>query len=274
MTPDNANATPSGSTNGSAYASASAVAGLAREIEALRRDLHRLREVPARLDELAELVAQLAEATATATATATTVAVEAPSWLDLPTEVDAAQAVLAELIRWLEVVYLCYPDAAQGLPDCWLWHPGVVEELLWLMHAWLAAYRDDKAPVSLAGDWHDRYRPGVARRITSSVGRCSLENHQPRDGQPLPGGPVVPVAGAAEQIATWWATTRTDPPPEPDQWHLATATPDAAPGPDDDPNTTPPHRAGRTGRVGAVDRVGSGAGRCTRRGGRDRARPV
>src|SRR5437660_540494 len=106
MTADNAHATP----NGSAYASARAVAGLAREIEALRRDLHRLREVPARLDELAELVAQLAEATATATAAE---AVGAPSWLDLPTEVETAQAVLAELIRWLEVVYLRYPDAAQ-----------------------------------------------------------------------------------------------------------------------------------------------------------------
>jgi hypothetical protein len=189
--------------------------------------LHRLREVPARLDELAELVAQLAEATATAAAAS---AVGAPSWLDLPTEVDTAQAVLAELIRWLEVVYLRYPDAAQGLPDCWLWHPDVVEELLWLMHAWLAAYRDDKAPVSLAGDWHDRYRPGVVRRITTTTGRCSLENHQPRDGQPLPGGPAVPGAEAAEQIATWWATTRTDPPPEPDEWHLATANSRRRPG--------------------------------------------
>jgi hypothetical protein len=127
-------------------------------------------------------------------------------------------------------VYLRYPDAAQGLPDCWLWHPDVVEELLWLMHAWLAAYRDDKATVSLAGDWHDRYRPGVVRRITTTTGRCSLENHQPRDGQPPPGAPVVPVAGAAEQIATWWATTRTDPPPEPDEWHLATANTRRRPG--------------------------------------------
>jgi hypothetical protein len=227
MTADNAYTTPNGSTNGSAYASAGAVAGLAREIEALRRDLRRLREVPARLEELAELVAQLAEATATTTAAG---AVGAPSWLDLPTEVETAQAVLAELIRWLEVVYLRYPDAAQGLPDCWLWHPDVVEELLWLMHAWLAAYRDENAPVSLAGDWHDRYRPGVIRRINALAGRCSLENHQPRDGQPLPDGPVVPVAAAAEQIATWWATSRTDPPPEPDEWHLATANTRRRPG--------------------------------------------
>jgi hypothetical protein len=225
-TPDNPNNHPQDSAHGSGYASAGAVAGLAREIDALRRDLGELLTLPARLDELAGLVTQLAEATPAAPAGV----VGGPSWLDLPTDLDTALAVLAELIKWLEVVYLRYPDAAAGLPDCWLWHPDIVEELLCLMHAWLAAYRDDTAPVSLAGDWHDRYRPGVVRRITTTAGRCSLENHQPRDSHPLPGGPVVPVAGAAEQIATWWATHRSDPAPEPDQWHLAAANTRRRPG--------------------------------------------
>ncbi|HSZ28549.1 MAG TPA: hypothetical protein VK784_02180 [Pseudonocardiaceae bacterium] len=225
--PDNPNGSSNGSTNGSAYASAGAVAGLAREIEALRRDLHLVREVPARLDELAGLVAQLAEATASASSPDV---VGALSWLDLPTDIETAHAVLTELIRWMEVVYFRYPDAAQGLPDCWLWHPDLIEELLWLMHAWLAAYRDENAPVSLAADWHDRYRPGVTRRISATAGRCSLENHQPRDGHPLPAGPVVPVAAAADPIATWWATHRTDPPPEPDEEHLATANARRRPG--------------------------------------------
>jgi hypothetical protein len=226
--PDSPNGSSNGSTNGSAYASAGAVAGLAREIEALRRDLHLLREVPARLDELAGLVAQLAEATATTTGTSGVVG--APSWLDLPTDIETAHAVLTELIRWMEVVYLRYPDAAQGLPDCWLWHPDLVEELLCLMHAWLAAYRDDNAPISLAADWHDRYRPGVTRRITTTAGRCSLENHQPRDSHPLPTAPVVPVAEAADPIATWWATHRTNPPPAPTEGHLATANTRRRPG--------------------------------------------
>jgi hypothetical protein len=219
---DNPNPITNGSPNGRAYlyADVEAVAGLAREIEALRQSIDTLRGLPSRVDEVAELVAQLADAVnATTTASGGGIA----SWLDLPTEVDTTQAVLGELLAWMQVVYLRYPDAAAGLPDCWLWHPDVVEELLWLMQAWLAAYRDDKAAVSLAGDWHDRYRPGVVRRIISTAGRCSLENHQPRDGQPLPGVRVVPVAKAAEQIAAWWATTRTDPPPEPDEWHLATA---------------------------------------------------
>jgi hypothetical protein len=178
------------------------------------------------VDELAGLLARLAD-TVNAAATGGGVV----SWLDLPAEVDATYAVLGELLAWLQGVYLRYPDAAAGLPDCWLWHPEVVEELLWLRHAWLAAYRDDNAPITAAADWHDRYRPGVTRRITSSAGRCSLENHQPRDDHPLPGAvPGVPGAGAAEQIATWWATHRTDPPPEPDEWQLATASTRRRPG--------------------------------------------
>jgi hypothetical protein len=242
-TTGNSNCGTNSSPNGRAYvyADAKAVAGLARDIEALRQALDKLpidklgqlpisklRRLPGRVDELAGLVAQLADAV-----NASTAASEGgvASWLDLPTEADTAYPVLGELLTWMQVVYLRYPDAAAGLPDCWLWHPDVVEELLWLMQAWLAAYRDDKAPVSLAGDWHDRYRPGVVRRITTTTGRCSLENHQPREGQPLPGGgPVVPVAGAAEQIATWWANSRTDPPPEPDEWHLATANSRRRPG--------------------------------------------
>ncbi len=224
---------PTGNTNGSAngsayvYADAGAVAGLAREIEALRQSIDTLRGLPSRVDEVAGLVAQLADAVNASPAAAGGVA----SWLDLPIEVDTTHAVLGELLTWMQMVYLRYPDAAAGLPDCWLWHPDVVEELLWLMQAWLSAYRDDKAAVSLAGDWHDRYRPGVVRRITSTAGRCSLENHQHREGQPLPGGgPVVPGAKAVEQIATWWATARTDPPPEPDEWHLATANARRRPG--------------------------------------------
>ena len=58
-------------------------------------------------------------------------------------------------------MFLRYPDGVAVLPECWLWHPDVVEELLWLMHAWRAAYEGRGASVQLAGDWHDRQRPGV-----------------------------------------------------------------------------------------------------------------
>ena len=47
----------------------------------------------------------------------------------------------ATLAGWVAGIYLRYLDAAQSLPECWLWHPEVVEELLWLHTAWLHAYR-------------------------------------------------------------------------------------------------------------------------------------
>jgi len=112
-------------------------------------------------------------------------------------------------------VYLRYADAARLLPECWLWHPEVVEELLWLMYAWHAAYRDDDATVQRAGDWHDRYRPGVVRRIQELARHCSVENHLPRDGQPAGSRPVVPLAEALAPIADWWATRRGETPPQP-----------------------------------------------------------
>jgi hypothetical protein len=127
-----------------------------------------------------------------------------------------ARHILDELIGWLAAVYLRYADAATGLPECWLWHPDVVEELLWLMHAWLAAYQGPTASVTLVGDWHDRYRPGVVRRIRTSAGTCSLENHTTRDDRPRHlGGTAVPLDDAVERIAAWWGAHRDAAAPEP-----------------------------------------------------------
>lgn len=199
------------------YASTAAVSGLAREVDALRRVVE---PVALRVEELAGLVAAWGEATAGAAAPEPAAV---PSWLDLPYDVGTAQALLDELTSWMARVYLRYPDAAQSLPDCWLWHPAVIEELLWLMHAWAAAYAGDTASVQLVGDWHDRYRPGVTRRINSAAGRCSLENHQ--DPDPLTDAPTVPVTNAVELIANWWAdNSRAQPAPEPGPDHLAAAT--------------------------------------------------
>lgn len=231
MTDNSANSTAAssggGGVNGSAYASASSVAGLAREIDALRRELTSLLAMPARLDELAGLLAQLAEATATTSPTGSGVV----SWLDLDADTPTTHQLLAGLIEWMGRVYLRYPDAAAGLPDCWLWHPDLIEELLWLQHTWRAAYHDENAPVTAAADWHDRYRPGVTRRITTTAGRCSLEHHQPHHDRPTITGPVlVPLADAAEQIATWWATDRERAGPTPTPEHLASAATRRRPG--------------------------------------------
>lgn len=191
------------------------VAGLAREVDGLRRSMEPLLELPARVDDLTRLAADLTNAVAALTSRRQ--AATCPSWLLLPADPDLAARLLGELAGWLGVVYLRYPDGAAHLPECWIWHPDVVEELLWLMHAWAAAYQGSHASVGLVGDWHDRQRPGVVRRIKQAAGACSFEKHQDRPGwDHLTGTPPgVPAVDAIASIAAWWGARRDQAAPEP-----------------------------------------------------------
>lgn len=194
---------------------AAMVAGLAREVHELRRQLKPLAGVPARVDELAKLVTSLA--TTVEALTARKGPTPAPSWLMAPTHPGTVRELLDGLVEWLRVIYLRYPDAATTLAECWLWHPDIVEELLWLEHAWLAAYQGPAASVGLVGDWHDRLRPGVVARVKAYGRSCSWEKHTSRPGRDKPRSAPAPVPGAdqAGTVAGWWATHREDSAPEP-----------------------------------------------------------
>ncbi|WP_181780102.1 hypothetical protein [Pseudonocardia pini] len=189
-----------------------AMAGLARDVDVLRRQVAPL---PARVDALSGLLAELGETVAALSARKPPT--PAPSWLMAPTDPEVTGRLLDEVAGWLAHVYLRYPDAVESFPDCWCWHPHVVEELLWLMHAWAAAYQGPAASVALSGDWHDRQRPGVVRRIKATAGVCSRENHQTRPGWPdqVTGAPTVPSEADLDRIGRWWADAREEPAPEP-----------------------------------------------------------
>jgi hypothetical protein len=193
-----------------------AVAGLAREVEGLRQAVKELGPLSKQVEDLARVVRELAAQIAATPPEGTA----AWSWLAMPAEQEMAREVLDGLCGWLRVVFLRYPDGAAALPECWLWHPEVVEELLWLMRTWISAYEDDEASVLRAGDWHDRYRPGVVKRIKAATASCSLENHLPGGSHHRP-APAVPVADAAEPVAVWWATARDAAAPEPTAAQLA-----------------------------------------------------
>jgi hypothetical protein len=191
------------------------VAGLAREVDQLRRAVEPLLGLPDRVDDLTRLAIDLTNAVAALTARRTAAA--CPSWLLLPDDPDLARRVLEELIGWLAAIYLRYPDGADHLPECWAWHPDLVEELLWLMHAWAGAYQGPHASVAAVGDWHDRQRPGVVRRIKVLSGTCSFENHTTRAGwdrRPAT-APTVPGVDAVGSLADWWGTRRDEAAPEP-----------------------------------------------------------
>lgn len=196
------------------------VSALAGEVETLRRQVEAVQSLPGRVEDLADVVTRLAE---------TTTPTHGPdggersgeligSWLDLPDSPDAAQKLLEDLAGWMGRVYLRYADAARSLPECWAWHPDVVEELVWLHQTWTAAYRTPDAAASMAADWHERHRPGVVARIKTAAGTCSAENHTADRARPTA---RVPMAAAIPTIAGWWGDDRQSQAPEPDQQQIA-----------------------------------------------------
>jgi hypothetical protein len=195
----------------------SAVAGLARELEEVGRLVKRLAELPERVTELGDVVAHLADELAAHPKA--TRPVGPPSWLALPPE-GQPSAMLSDLVDWMARVYLRFPDGAQHLPECWLWHPDVIEELTWLRLAWALVYHPALGTPLLVGDWHDRYRPGVVRRIRERAGTCSLECHRDEGAG---SAPVVPLAEAVDLIAAWWGGCRQASAPAPRDEHVAAA---------------------------------------------------
>lgn len=204
------------------YRKDGAVGALVRQLEQLQLRVDRMRKQIAGkasvddLDRLGQTVAQLRDLIVKQNGPAEPV----PSWLGLGQRPDDAKALLSQLVTWLDRIYLRYVDAARSLPECWLWHPEVVEELAWLMGAWYEAYGDE-GTARTAGDWNDRLRPGVVRRIRESYApSCSLENHLPDNATPPR---TVPFAETADQIVTWWTTDRDQPGPTPTDEQLAEA---------------------------------------------------
>ncbi len=161
MTSTNPNSNSNAGTNGAggndpqSGAEMAAVAGLAREVEGLARGVEAMRKAmqltatAGEVQRLAKVVEELSQTTANGLRGGGGEADPPESWLYFQGSAQAAGTRLADLTSWLAGIYLRYPDGDESLPECWLWHPEIVEELLWLMQAWLAAYVDDGACVRL-----------------------------------------------------------------------------------------------------------------------------
>jgi hypothetical protein len=89
-------------------------------------------------------------------------------------DADAAEAVWRRLARWVGWLRGRYPLARQ-VPACWWRHPELVEELTALWLAWRQAYVAGSAPVTACMDWHDRWLPGLLRRIGSGGWNLACE---------------------------------------------------------------------------------------------------
>jgi hypothetical protein len=141
------------------------------------------------------------------------------AWL-LAEDPRQAAADLADLIEWLDRVYLAYRDTT--LPSCWLWHPDVIEELWWLRRTHAEAFHPQQGTWQRVGDWHDRQRPGVIKRVRSAVRGCELALHAAGGERHHP-APLAPLAEAAEQLAGWAAGGRAGTAPEPTPAQLVEA---------------------------------------------------
>lgn len=199
-------------------ASTESLNGLSREVETLRRGLASAIDATCRVDELTAVVAQLADAV-----NGPSVRGSGPtrpvSYLRLPADEQAVLQVLEGLCGWLSEVFLKYSAARSRvmLPECWCWHPDVVEELLWLWKAWIAAYEGPNASAALAGEWHERSRPGVVHRIEAGVGRCDFARHGPErvEQRAALGRTVIPAPSTLGLVASWWGRDRAGRAPEP-----------------------------------------------------------
>jgi hypothetical protein len=175
-------------------------AALGREVERLSR---RSTAIDKRVEELAELLATLGgDVKALLTQDEQEHTERVRAWL-LTTDPESARADLTDLTGWLARVYLRYPDAF--LPSCWLWHPALIEELRWLRATHREAYHPQRGTWTNVGDWHDRYRPGVTRRIRAAYGSCELREHTENGHQRLP-APQVPLTDAVELTARAWTS--------------------------------------------------------------------
>lgn len=175
---------------------AQAVMGLARQVERVQRAQAAQEQM---LRNLAADVARLAR----------TARPDPPlSWLlagaQAGDDMAGLAAILNDLVTWVRDVYLFYPDAR--LAPCWLWHPGAVEELLWLRQYHREAYHPLGRSAAKAAEFHERFLPGVIKRLGKSLDGCDLTLHQPGQKHHRPHPITAPLADYRHRIATEWAT--------------------------------------------------------------------
>ena len=139
----------------------------------------------------------------------------APRSFLMVSDQTVARAMLADLAKWLKLVYLEYQDAY--LPACWAYHSEVVEELWWLSRSWFVAY-SGRGWADKVGTWSDKARPHVVERIRKWTSSCSIDEHR----QPTP-APTVPLAGHLDAIADAWVSTGLPPVPTEEQVREARA---------------------------------------------------
>jgi len=99
---------------------------------------------------------------------------EPAGWFWLTLDGQAREDKLGELSDWVDAVLRAqYPGyLAEQIRPCWPGHPEALWELTWLYQLWCRAYLTKRPAPKDAADWHDRWAPGVLRRLGQVMSRC------------------------------------------------------------------------------------------------------
>jgi hypothetical protein len=104
-------------------------------------------------------------------------------WFWLTMDEHVREEKFGELFDWVETVLrIQYPDyVADQIRPCWPNHPEARWELAWLYQLWCAAYLAKRPTPKDAADWHDRWSPGVIRRLSQVMAGCerACQRHRP-----------------------------------------------------------------------------------------------
>ena len=114
---------------------------------------------------------------------------EPAGWFWLTLDDQAREDKLGELTDWVEAILRAqYPAyLADQIRPCWPNHPEALWELTWLYQLWCRAYLTKRPAPKDAADWHDRWAPGVLRRLSQVMARCGLACQSQRDRSALVG---------------------------------------------------------------------------------------
>jgi hypothetical protein len=167
------------------------VSGLHREVESLATKVDALastqQEHAAVLDDIANLRRQVEQILAILTEDGNAPPAE---WFWLTMNEQQHNEKLGELSDWVETVLrLQYPGyLEEQIRPCWPDHPEARWELAWLYQLWSLAYLTRRPAPKDAADWHDRWSPGVIRRLSQVMRRCG-ETCQRQPGAQATGDP-------------------------------------------------------------------------------------
>jgi len=162
------------------------VAEVRTQVDQAATDLQGLAALPGAVSDLHDRVERIGELAGEVQDLADVVERLAEEPTDQPRVIDLAHIApderahrLTELAEWLrDVVYPGWPWVQERLRPCWILHPGIVNDVLYLRAAYTAAYEDPAGRAHHAADWR-RWLIEVTLDVEETTRSCP----QPGSGE-------------------------------------------------------------------------------------------